>query len=64
MAVQTDMELLISLIVVLAIIGIAWWAITQIPMPPPIRIAATVIVAVIAILFLLQFVGGGLHLVR
>lgn len=50
--------MLISLIVVLAIIGIAWWAITQIPMPPPIRIVAVVVIALVAIVFLMQFIGG------
>lgn len=53
------MEILISLIIILAIIGIAWWAITQIPLPPPFRIVASVVLALVAIVVLLHFLPGG-----
>ena len=54
------MHALIMLIVVLAVIGIAWWAISQIPLPPPLRIVAVVVVALIAIVALMDFAGAGL----
>lgn len=56
------METLIALLVILAIIGILWWAVTQIPLPPPVRIAASVIVAIVAVVVLLNYLPGGLHL--
>lgn len=51
--------LLIDLIIVCAIIGIAWYAINQIPMPPPMRVVIIVVACVIAILFLASLLGGG-----
>ncbi len=53
------MELLITLIIVLAIIGILWWAVNAIPLPTPVRIAAVVIFALVAILVLINFLPGG-----
>ncbi len=63
------MGILITLIIVLAVIGIAWWAITQLPLPPPIRIVAVVIIAIVAIFLLLSLAPGlggvgGFHLGR
>lgn len=51
--------LLIDLIIVCAIIGIAWYAINQIPMPPPMRVVIIVVACVIAILFLASLLQGG-----
>ncbi len=58
---------LIHILLVLIIIGvvlyIVWWAISQVPLPPPIAIAVRVIfaliVAIIAIEVLLPLAGGG-----
>lgn len=54
MSLSNPIELLIYLLVIFAILGIAWWALTQIPLPAPFRVVAVVVVAVIAILVLLQ----------
>ena len=51
--------MLITLLVYLCILAIVWWVITQIPLPPPFRIVATVILAIIAIIMLLNLVDGG-----
>lgn len=57
------MSMLVTLIAVVSILGIVWWALTQIPLPQPLRIAVSVIFAIIAIVMLLQFVtGAGLRL--
>lgn len=58
---------LLNLLVVLCILGavlyIIWWAVSQIPMPDPIRVVVRVIfalvVALIAIRYLLPLADGG-----
>ena len=56
-------ELLITLLVLVAIAGIVWWVLQSVPLPPPLRIAVIVIVAIIAILVLLLLMPhGGLRL--
>ncbi len=52
------MELLITLLVVLAIFAIIWWAITQLALPQPFRIVAVVVMAVVALIVLLQLLPG------
>ena len=42
-------EILINLILICASLGIAWWAISAIPMPAPFPIIIRVAVALIAI---------------
>jgi ABC-type uncharacterized transport system permease subunit len=60
------MSIIVSLLVICLIIAIAYWAINQLTLPPPVRMVVIVIIALVAILFLLQFVGGvpGLRLGR
>ncbi len=53
------MSILITLLVYLAVIGILWWAITQIPLPQPFRVIAVVVVAIVSIFLLLSLVQGG-----
>lgn len=55
---------LIALLILLAVVGIAWWAIQQMSLPQPFRIIAVVVVAVLAIVVLLNYLpgAGGLHL--
>lgn len=49
---------LIELLVLCAIVGIVYWLVmTVIPMPPPIRIVAQVVVAIFAIVLLLGLIG-------
>jgi hypothetical protein len=56
------MSIIVSLLVICLIIAIAYWAINQLTLPPPVRMVVVVIIALVAILFLLQFVGGIPHL--
>jgi hypothetical protein len=56
--------LLVGLIFVCLLIYLAWWAISQIPLPQPVRVVAVVLLALICIYMLLSYfpVGGlGLH---
>lgn len=51
---------LLTLIVYIAILGLVIWGITTfIPMPPAFKTLIYVIVAIVALLILLQFVTGG-----
>lgn len=52
------MTLLITLLIYLAVIAIIWWIVQAIPLPPPFRIIAYVIVGIVAIIMLLSFLPG------
>ena len=52
------MSLLITLLIYLAILGVAWWALNEIAPPKPFRIVAVVIIALVAIYMLLSLVGA------
>lgn len=56
-------ELLVYFLIVLLIMGLGWWVLTQIPLPPPIaqiaRVIFVVVCAIVLIVFLLNLVGGG-----
>lgn len=61
------MDILIWFAVLVIVIVVLWYLLSQLPLPEPagqiIRIALVVIVAVVVIGFLLQFSGsGGFHL--
>ena len=57
------MEILIPLIILLAVVAIAWWAINQMALPQPMRIIAVVVIAIVAIVILLEYVPhAGLRL--
>jgi divalent metal cation (Fe/Co/Zn/Cd) transporter len=58
------MSLLISLLVFVLILSIAWWALSQLPLPQPVRSIVVVIIAIIAIVFLLQYLPGAGHSFR
>ena len=51
-------SLLIYLLVVCLVIGLVWWAINQIPLPPPVRIVVIVVLVIIMILVLLSVLPG------
>jgi len=51
-------SLLINLLVICLIIGLGWWLLQVIPMPPPIKQVATVIFAVICVIILIYFLLG------
>jgi H+/Cl- antiporter ClcA len=53
------MGALISVLVFALIIAIVWWALQQLSLPQPIRMVVVVIIALIAILWLVQFLGVG-----
>ena len=50
--------MLLTLLVYLVILAIIWWVLTQLPLPPPFRLVAIVIMALVAIYMLLGLVGG------
>lgn len=52
-------DVLIELLVLVLIFGIVYWAITQIPLPQPARVAVNVILAIIVIVLLASFLGYG-----
>lgn len=55
--------LLVTALVILLIIAIAWWAITNLSLPAPVHMVAVVVVAIVLILivvhYLLPFAGHG-----
>lgn len=53
------MSLLINLLVYLLIFGIVYWVITLLPLPPVVRTIALVVFAIMVIVVLFNFVGGG-----
>ena len=48
---------IISLIILLAIMGLAFWAVQQLTMPQPVRVVVTVVLAIVAIVWLAQAFG-------
>ena len=48
---------IISLIILLAIMGLAFWTVQQITMPQPVRVVVTVVLAIVAIVWLAQAFG-------
>ncbi len=53
------MDLLIYVLIFLLIAAIVWYVIGQLSLPPPIRMVAIVVMAIVAILFLVQLLPGG-----
>jgi heme A synthase len=47
------LDVLINIILICCILGLAWWAISAIPMPGPISVIARVVFALVAIILLL-----------
>jgi hypothetical protein len=56
------MNLLISLLIVVLVLGLVWWIIASLPISEPFRKVGQVIFAIIAILVLLSFLPGPLHI--
>lgn len=54
--------LLITTIVVGCIFALIYWALTQIPLPPPFMMVARVILALVAIIFLIELLTGAVGL--
>jgi len=51
--------MLIDILIAVIVFGLIYYVITLIPLPPPFRTIALVVMALIAIVWLLSFVGGG-----
>ena len=51
-------SLLITLLIFALIAGLIWWALQQIPLPPPIRMVVIVVFVIILILVLLEMLPG------
>lgn len=62
------MALLVQLVVVLLVLGILYYVLTAIPLPPVVRAVATGILALLACFWLLDVAGllpsAGMHLRR
>lgn len=52
-------ELLIGLIVLCLVVGIAFWVLQQIPLPPPMRWVAYAVLGLILLLIVLNFLPSG-----
>ena len=48
---------LIVLLLALVILGIVFWAVQQLTMPQPVRVVVTVVLAIVAIVWLAQAFG-------
>lgn len=59
----------LMILVYLVVLSLIWWvlnyAITNLPLPAPIKqygtVIVTIVVVIIAVMFLLQLIGGGGH---
>lgn len=56
---------LLNLLAVVLLLGLIfyliYWAVEQIPLPAPFNVVARVILALLAVVFLLSFLLGGFH---
>ena len=52
--------MLISLLVVLIVLALVYWAITQLPLPPMVRSVAIIIVVLFAVMWLISLIDPGL----
>jgi hypothetical protein len=51
--------MLIAILVAVIIFGLLFWLVDQLPMAAPWKLAAKVILVVIALLYFVQFIPGG-----
>lgn len=60
------MEGLLALLITVIVLGLVWyllyWLVGQLPLPPPFKTVATVLLALIAVLILLGMLFGGIGL--
>lgn len=58
--------LLVNILIILIVVGLLYWIVTQLPLPPPVKQIATVVVVVICVLWLvyllLPLAGTAPHL--
>jgi hypothetical protein len=53
--------ILINLLIIVGILGLVWWALSQIPLPPVGRIIVNIVLAIIGIIFLASMLTGHYH---
>lgn len=60
------MDALIYLIVICVVLGLVYWLLMQLPIPPPFKLVIQVVVVIICIYFLLGLIGlaPGVHIHR
>lgn len=54
------MSLLISILIVCLIVGVIYWALSVLPLPPPVRMVVQVVLAIIVVIWLISLLSGGL----
>lgn len=52
------LTLLIYFVIILLVFSVVYWVLQQLALPQPIRMVAVVVMALIAVIFLLSLVGG------
>lgn len=55
-------SLLISLLILCLILGIFWWILSMIPIPPQFKWVVQVIVAIVFLIALIELLTGGLSI--
>lgn len=53
------MNILISLLITVLVLGLIWWALQQLPIPAPFRTVVTIIFVIVAIVALVSFLPMG-----
>lgn len=51
-------DLLIHLLIIFLILGVAWWVISVIPLPPPFALIAQVVFVIIALIIVIELLLG------
>jgi hypothetical protein len=54
------LELMLTLVIGLIIIGLLWWIVTQLPLPEPFGRIAQVVIVVLAVLWLIYVLMGAM----
>ncbi len=57
-------NLLVSILIFLLIASLFWWIVTLLPLPDPIKQIALVVLAIIAVLYLIGALTGQVPLMR
>lgn len=51
-------DLLINILIIVLVLGVAWWVCTLIPLPPPFLTIVQVIIVVIALILVIKLLLG------
>jgi hypothetical protein len=52
-------NLLVTLIIIALVFGLVWWVLAQMPIPEPFRMVINALIGLIAVVFLLGLLFGG-----